>query len=90
MFEFNRLTIIAGPCSLENQDMCMKVAEFAANATSDLGLDFVFKGSFCINTINATTFSTFIVDSIFLQPFGCKTPLVNDLVSGVNALPISI
>ena len=46
MFKFNRLTIIAGPCSLENKDMCMKVAEFAANETSDLGLDFIFKGSF--------------------------------------------
>jgi len=46
MFNFNRLTIIAGPCSLESKDMCMNVAEFAAKATSDLGLDFIFKGSF--------------------------------------------
>ena len=46
MFEFNRLTIIAGPCSLEDKDMCFEVAEFAAKETSDLGLDFIFKGSF--------------------------------------------
>ena len=46
MFKFNQLTIIAGPCSLENKDMCMEVAEFAAKETSDLGLDFIFKGSF--------------------------------------------
>ena len=46
MFESKRLTIIAGPCSLESKDMCMKVAEFAVKATSDLGIEFIFKGSF--------------------------------------------
>ena len=57
MFNFNRLTIIAGPCSLENKDMCMKVAKFAAKATSDLGLDYIFKGSF--DKANRTSVDSF-------------------------------
>ncbi len=46
MFQSKKLTIIAGPCSLESEEMCMKVAEFALNATSDLGIEYIFKGSF--------------------------------------------
>ena len=46
MFESKRLTIIAGPCSLESRDMCMNVAEFALEATSDLNLNYIFKGSY--------------------------------------------
>ena len=46
MFQSKRLTVIAGPCSLETEDMCMKIAEFAVKATSDLGLEYIFKGSF--------------------------------------------
>ncbi len=46
MFNSKRLTIIAGPCSLECKDMCMEVAEFAVNATTNLGIEFIFKGSF--------------------------------------------
>ena len=46
MFESKRLTVIAGPCSLESRDMCMQVAEFALSETLDLGIEFIFKGSF--------------------------------------------
>tara|TARA_Y100001968_G_scaffold318571_1_gene348962 strand:+ start:2579 stop:3406 length:828 start_codon:yes stop_codon:yes gene_type:complete len=46
MFESKRLTVIAGPCSLESRDMCMHVAEFACKETLDLGVEFIFKGSF--------------------------------------------
>ncbi len=46
MFNSKRLTIIAGPCSLESIDICMEVAEFAVNETNKLGIEFIFKGSF--------------------------------------------
>ncbi len=46
MFKSNRLTIIAGPCSLENKKLCFDVARFAKNVTSDLGIEYIFKGSF--------------------------------------------
>ena len=46
MFNSKRLTIIAGPCSLESQDMCLEVAHFANKVTAELGVDYIFKGSF--------------------------------------------
>ena len=46
MFKSSKLTIIAGPCSLESKDMCLEVAEFAINATTKLGIELIFKGSF--------------------------------------------
>ncbi len=46
MFKSKKLTVIAGPCSLESKEMCMKVAEYAVKATSDLGIEYIFKGSF--------------------------------------------
>ena len=46
MFKSSKLTIIAGPCSLESIDMCLEVAEFAINATTKLGIELIFKGSF--------------------------------------------
>ncbi len=46
MFDSKRLTIIAGPCSLENEEICFQVAEFATKVTAELGIDYIFKGSF--------------------------------------------
>ncbi len=46
MFNSKRLTIIAGPCSLESKDMCFEVAHFAKKVTDELGINFIFKGSF--------------------------------------------
>ena len=57
MFKSNKLTIIAGPCSLECIDMCMEVAEFAVNATKKLGIEFIFKGSF--DKANRTSANSF-------------------------------
>ena len=57
MFRSNKLTIIAGPCSLECIDMCMEVAEFAVNATAKLGIEFIFKGSF--DKANRTSANSF-------------------------------
>ena len=57
MFKSNKLTIIAGPCSLECIDMCMEVADFAVNATSKLGIEFIFKGSF--DKANRTSANSF-------------------------------
>lgn len=41
-----RLTIIAGPCQLESVDMCLEVARFMQRTCDDLGLGYIFKGSF--------------------------------------------
>ena len=57
MFKSNKLTIIAGPCSLECIDMCMEVAELAVKATTKLGIDFIFKGSF--DKANRTSANSF-------------------------------
>ena len=57
MFQSKKLTIIAGPCSLESKDMCMEVAEFAVNATKKLGIEFIFKGSF--DKANRTSANSF-------------------------------
>lgn len=40
------LLIIAGPCSIESEELVMQVAETMKNITSKLGLPFVFKSSF--------------------------------------------
>ena len=57
MFKSNKLTIIAGPCSLECIEMCMEVAEFAVNETTKLGIEFIFKGSF--DKANRTSANSF-------------------------------
>jgi len=41
-----RLTLIAGPCVIENEKLCFKVAEFLVKACARLGINYVFKASF--------------------------------------------
>ena len=57
MFDPKRLTIIAGPCSLENKEMCLQVANYATKVTADLGIDYIFKGSF--DKANRTSSNSF-------------------------------
>jgi 2-dehydro-3-deoxyphosphooctonate aldolase (KDO 8-P synthase) len=40
------LTLIGGPCSIENEDMCFEVAEKVNSVCRKLGINYVFKGSF--------------------------------------------
>ena len=43
---FERFTLIAGPCQLEDDALNLEVAEVLARLSDDLGLPIVFKGSF--------------------------------------------
>lgn len=42
----NPLVFIAGPCVIENEDLCIEVASTLKNMTSDLGIPFIFKSSY--------------------------------------------
>ncbi len=42
----NPLVLIAGPCVIENEDLCIEVASTLKNMTSDLGIPFIFKSSY--------------------------------------------
>lgn len=42
----NKLTILAGPCVIENRDVVMQTAQELKKITSELGINFVFKSSF--------------------------------------------
>ncbi|MCC6728042.1 MAG: 3-deoxy-8-phosphooctulonate synthase [Chthonomonadales bacterium] len=42
----DRLTVIAGPCMAESLDLCLRVAEAAAEACGSVGMHYVFKASF--------------------------------------------
>lgn len=42
----NKLTILAGPCAIESQDVLNKTAEKLKEITEKLGINFVFKSSF--------------------------------------------
>ena len=40
------LVLMAGPCVIENKDLCLRIAEFLKPLTEKLGIGFVFKASF--------------------------------------------
>lgn len=40
------LNLIAGPCQLESRDMCLRIAEYLSTTCEQLGIGYVFKGSF--------------------------------------------
>ncbi len=42
----NRFTLIAGPCAIESEEMCLEVAETLKQICEELRLNFVFKSSF--------------------------------------------
>lgn len=42
----NRLTLIAGPCVIENEDLCLKVAGTLRRLSEKLGISYIFKASF--------------------------------------------
>lgn len=42
----DKLTIFAGPCVIENQDLLYEVAETLKDVTQELGINYVFKSSF--------------------------------------------
>jgi len=42
----NRLTLIAGPCVIENPELCFKVASALKKITAKLGVNYIFKASY--------------------------------------------
>lgn len=42
----NRLTLIAGPCVIENQELCLKVATKLRQLSEKLGITYIFKASY--------------------------------------------
>lgn len=52
----DKLTLIAGPCLAESQEMCLQVAEKLIDITERLGFNYIFKASF--DKANRTSVST--------------------------------
>jgi len=53
----NALLVIAGPCVIENRDMCLRIAEHLRAVCQNLGLPYVFKSSF--DKANRTSISSY-------------------------------
>jgi len=51
------LALIAGPCVLESRDMAFRIAECVCQLTADLGMPYIFKGSF--DKANRTALASF-------------------------------
>ena len=51
------LALIAGPCVLESRDMAFRIAEYVCKLTAELGIPYIFKGSF--DKANRTSLSAF-------------------------------
>src|ERR1041385_9155945 len=41
-----RLSLIAGPCVIESQELCLHVAEFLRKACAKLGVTYIFEASY--------------------------------------------
>lgn len=42
----NRLTLIAGPCVIENEKLCLKIADSLKKTSAKLGINYIFKASY--------------------------------------------
>ncbi len=51
------LALIAGPCVLESRDMALRIADAVVKITGELGMPYIFKGSF--DKANRTAISAF-------------------------------
>ena len=51
------LTVIAGPCAIESEQLCLSVGDHLAKICSDLGLNYIFKSSF--DKANRTSIESF-------------------------------
>ena len=51
------LALIAGPCAIESESVCMQVAEHLVQICGDLGIQYIFKSSF--DKANRTSLSSF-------------------------------
>lgn len=75
-----RLFLIAGPCAIESEELCLQVAEELARIADDLGLLIIFKSSF--DKANRTSASSF-------RGVGLKDGLaILDKVRRATGLPV--
>jgi 2-dehydro-3-deoxyphosphooctonate aldolase (KDO 8-P synthase) len=51
------LTLIAGPCAMESEELCLSVAEHLAGLAAELGIPYIFKASF--DKANRTSLKSF-------------------------------
>jgi len=51
------LVLIAGPCAIESEDLCLSVADQLAQVCSELGIGYIFKSSF--DKANRTSIDSF-------------------------------
>ena len=51
------LALIAGPCAIESEELCLSVAEHLAELCADLGIPYIFKSSF--DKANRTALTSF-------------------------------
>ena len=51
------LAVIAGPCSIESEDLCLSVADYLVGVCAELGLPYIFKASF--DKANRTAIGSF-------------------------------
>lgn len=53
----NKLLLISGPCAIENEEICFRVADTVSQLCKELSIDYVFKSSF--KKANRTSVSSF-------------------------------
>lgn len=46
LFSRKQLTLIAGPCAAESEELCLQVAGYLKSLTQELGIPYIFKASF--------------------------------------------
>ncbi len=55
--ESRRLVLIAGPCVIENEGLCLSIAEYLSQKSKVLGITYIFKASF--DKANRTSLKSF-------------------------------
>ncbi len=53
----DKLTLIAGPCVIESEELCLEVASYLKNVSLKLGIGYIFKSSY--DKANRTAISSF-------------------------------
>ena len=90
----NDLVVMAGPCVIESEEICLKTAEFLSKTCSELNIPYVFKASF--DKANRTSVSSFRGPGL---EEGLKTlqkvkdtfgiPIVTDIHQPEQAAPVA-
>lgn len=90
----DKMLLMAGPCVIESEDLCMTVAEYMKSLTEKLGIHYVFKASF--DKANRTSVSSFrgpglekgikILEKVKKE---FNVPVVTDVHETVQVEPLS-